>query len=111
MPVWWVEQTEGPHISEIKSVAAGYKAGTVEPKTAYRKLVEMYRQTHDGQEPGLSWEEVEARGAWDVDHYITVHFPFYANHWFSGRPKVCEAVCHRLERQHPSAKFAVGYEY
>ena len=111
MPVWWVEQAEGPHVDEIKAVVAGYKTGTVEPETAYRRLIEMYRQTHDGQEPGLSWKEVEGRGAWDVDHYITVHFPFYANHWFSGRFGDCETARRRLERQHPDTKFAVGYEY
>jgi hypothetical protein len=110
MPVWWVEQRKGPHVSEIRSIVARFKAGDVEPEVAYRRLVELYRATHDGGFIGREWEDIKDDD-WDVNHFIKVHFPFYANHWFSGPPGECEMARRRLEKQHPGSEFVVGYEY
>ncbi|MFQ6105694.1 MAG: hypothetical protein ACE5NL_01305 [Candidatus Hydrothermarchaeaceae archaeon] len=124
---FWVYQRKGAVHDEIEAITAAYRAGTMDAKTAWLKLSEIYKTVHGHYPEHREWVdgewtvitdpiknyELHSKGHGSpVDYMITFWFPMYANMWASDRPRIeMEKTARMLESKYSNTEFAVGYEY
>jgi len=108
MPVWWIEQKEGPHKTAIDEAVREYREGTASAGATWGRLAALYRKVKNNNPPDFS--EHQDRGEEHMDYMICLWFVRYANSWYSGSARQCEAEVARLNRAN-CGKFRIMYEY
>ncbi len=121
MPIFWVEQTQGPLVEQVSTIHRLYKSKHIGRKLAFIKLCEIHQEAHD-RHPfakrdgttlsfGEQYDVYAHRGHDHVDYFIFEMLPRMITRVFSGSGDECDLEANYLNRLHSAHVYKVRYEY